>query len=234
MNKCANSFTLIELLVVIAIIAILASMLLPALSRARDTAQSAYCSNQLKHLGLFYSMYMSDNDDYTMVHYGPCADGVKRQWYFLMEDYLGNTSYSGSEKSRKYICPSMTEKGDALIPSTYAMNSQQDVWTGVLSPHKGSSLPHSYSDQLVFADGAVDLDKYNSYYVHGNANDNATLKTVIPNLSFYTIRMIHNRKANAAWLDGHCAPVTTNDLQMDLDGFIASSFSKKYSSKLFW
>lgn len=60
------SFTLIELLIVIAIIAILASMLLPALGKARERGRTAACTSNLKQIGVAYAAYIVDNSDFMI------------------------------------------------------------------------------------------------------------------------------------------------------------------------
>ncbi len=117
-----KGFTLIELLVVIAIIAILAAMLLPALTRSKAQALSTVCKNHLHQMGLALRMYVDDTKFYpysVYVNYLPNA-GAPVHWEQALQPY-----YQLNWTNRAYHCPAYNGGISAQV--------DEDAWFGSYS-----------------------------------------------------------------------------------------------------
>lgn len=107
-----DGFTLVELLVVIAVIAILASLLLPALSKAKSRADGIVCGNNVRQMMVAVRMYVDDNGAYPFLVEGTHSDGLL-YWFDYLESYL-EQEWPGSRSAASgssFACPSYTRLG---------------------------------------------------------------------------------------------------------------------------
>jgi len=194
-KRTKGFFTLIELLIVIAIIAILASMLLPALNKARDKAKTTKCLSNLKQSGLALSIYANDWCGWIPASYDDI--GTKKTW----GEMLAILKYVPAS-SNSLVCPARTPFTFANYSNIYGMwtyDGNRSYQVNLWKTKSNLGIPYTASgnsSQAVIADSAGTAAAPSQvYHLYG----------WISTQRFFDLR--HSQQANVSFADGHGASV---------------------------
>jgi len=231
-DKTTNGFTLIELLVVISIIALLISILLPALRAAREVARQSQCLSTLRQISIAMHIYADDFDGSAPTH-RTSSMGTRNTWYTNLSPYM-----SGAPAADNLVDPAKVVESNRIW-NTLMCPAQPDegliVRQGVkltygISMGPGTTVGYTYNDGfglINWATGATRrlheakwasrtaafLDARNTDYVY------PTMYQALfgSGQSDLYLPVRHPETYNVAFVDSHAAPVTRDQVQEPRD-----------------
>jgi prepilin-type processing-associated H-X9-DG protein/prepilin-type N-terminal cleavage/methylation domain-containing protein len=200
-HSSSRHFTLIELLVVIAIIAILASMLLPALNQAKEKAHQINCVNKLKQIMIGTQMYIDDSEGDFLVR----AVGTSPNLVYWNDNLLNNEYITGSPEAI-FRCPTLTCSPSYWVSSkSYGINWRRPgLYTGEWGTYGTAKEIDSPTQYVIYADSAFTPDSSNAgnqAYMFGYKTSRQAC-----------VHLRHSNQANLAMFDGHVETAGRNDM----------------------